>query len=91
MEGCSRHTHVPRPISLINTPQKTKQDWKTHGSTEIASVKVKLTPVFNEAAVSFPVPAKAENGPDGVYFVAFIDGVNVEDRVYETKLKAPGA
>lgn len=47
--------------------------------------------MFDEAVVPLAVPADAVNGPDGIYFVAFIEGLNVEDRVYETKLDAPGA
>ncbi len=65
--------------------------YQTHGSDELAVSKVKLTPVFTEAIVPLTVPADALNGPDGVYFVAFIEGLGVEDRVYETKLIAPGA
>jgi len=65
--------------------------YQTHGSDELAVSKVKLTPVFTEALVPLTVPADALNGPDGVYFVAFIEGLGVEDRVYETKLIAPGA
>ena len=66
-------------------------NWKTHGSDQIIATKVKLTPAFDEAIVPMGVPADALNGPDGVYFVAYIDGLGVEDRVYETKMQAPGA
>lgn len=52
---------------------------------------MKIAPVFDEAVVPLSVPLDAKNGPDGVYFVAFIDGLGVEDRVYETKMDAPGA
>lgn len=51
---------------------------------------MKIAPVFDEAIVPIAIPKTAVNGPDGIYFVAFIDGLGVEDRVYETKMDAPG-
>lgn len=65
-------------------------DWKTHEAKEIVSVKTQLTPVFNEALVALTIPAEAQNGPDGVYFVVYLaDMASVEDRVYQVTFDAP--
>jgi len=68
-------------------------DWATHGSYPIATSNMPISAKNKAVTVNFNVPANAQPGPDGLYFVAYITPVNgdynsqvAEDRIYKLQI-----